>query len=66
MEQIGIKPGKIHRNLQVKNLVDLIAEKNEGLLTANNAISVKTGKYTGRSPDDRFIVDDEQTHNTVD
>ncbi len=66
LEQIGIKPGKIHRNLQVKNLVDLIAEKNEGLLTANNAISVKTGKYTGRSPDDRFIVDDEQTHNTVD
>ncbi|MGB6463856.1 MAG: phosphoenolpyruvate carboxykinase (ATP) [Nitrosotalea sp.] len=66
LEQIGIKPGKIHRNLQVKNLVDLIEEKNEGLLTANSAISVKTGKYTGRSPDDRFIVDDEQTHNTVD
>jgi len=66
LEQIGIKPRKIRRNLQVKNLVDIIAEKNEGLLTANSAISVKTGKYTGRSPDDRFIVDDEQTHNTVD
>ncbi|MDE1866186.1 MAG: phosphoenolpyruvate carboxykinase (ATP) [Thaumarchaeota archaeon] len=66
LEQIGIKPGTIHRNLQVKNLTDLIIGKNEGLLTANNAISVKTGKYTGRSPDDRFIVDNEQTHDTVD
>lgn len=66
LEQIGIKPKKIQRNLQIENLVDLTVQKNEGTLTANKAISVKTGKYTGRSPDDRFIVDDEQTHNTVD
>jgi len=66
LEQMSIKPGKIHRNLQVRKLIDLIAEKNEGILTANGSIAVKTGKYTGRSPDDRFIVDDEQTHNTVD
>lgn len=66
LEQIGIKPGKIQRNLQVQTLVDNIVKKNEGVLAANSSISVKTGKYTGRSPDDRFIVDDEQTHNTVD
>ena len=66
LEQMGIRPSKIQRNLPVKTLIDLIEEKNEGILTANGAIAVKTGKYTGRSPDDRFIVDDEQTHNTVD
>jgi phosphoenolpyruvate carboxykinase (ATP) len=66
LEEMSIKPGKIHRNLQVKKLVELILEKNEGILTANGAISVKTGKYTGRSPDDRFVVDDEETHKTVD
>ena len=66
LEEMGIKPRKIHRNLQVKKLIDLIVEKNEGVLTANGAISVRTGKYTGRSPDDRFIVDDEQTHDSVD
>lgn len=66
LEQMGIIPGKIYRNLKVKKLVDLIVEKNEGILTANGAVSVKTGKYTGRSPDDRFIVDDEETHSTVD
>ena len=66
LEQMGIKPAKIQRNLQVKDLIDLIEERNEGILTASGAMAVKTGKYTGRSPDDRFIVDDEQTHGTVD
>ena len=27
---------------------------------------MKTGKFTGRSPDDRYIVDDETTHNNID
>lgn len=27
---------------------------------------MRTGKYTGRSPEDRFIVDDAATHDTVD
>ena len=66
LEQMGITPGKIHRNFQVKKLIELVIEKNEALLTANGAVSVRTGKYTGRSPDDRFIVDDEQTHDSVD
>ena len=66
LQQMSIKPGKIHRNLPVKKIMDLIMEKNEGILTANGSVAVKTGKYTGRSPDDRFIVDDEQTHTTVD
>jgi phosphoenolpyruvate carboxykinase (ATP) len=64
--QMGIKPFKIQQNLQVENLIHFIEEKNEGILTANGAIAVKTGKYTGRSPDDRFIVDDKQTHDSVD
>jgi phosphoenolpyruvate carboxykinase (ATP) len=66
LEQMGVKPGKIHRNLPVKKLIDLIIEKNEGILTANGAVAIKTGKYTGRSPDDRFIVDNHETLNTVD
>lgn len=66
LEQMGIRPSKIHRNVAAKSLVDIIVEKNEGLLTANGSIAVRTGKYTGRSPDDRFIVDDEETHEGVD
>ena len=33
--------------------------------TELGAINVKTGIYTGRSPKDKFIVDDENSHNTV-
>ena len=36
-----------------------------GQETELGAINVKTGIYTGRSPKDKFIVDDENSHNTV-
>ena len=65
IEQFGIKPSKIHRNLSVTELVEIAVKKNEGIVTSTGSLSVKTGKYTGRSPDDRFIVYDDQTHDSV-
>jgi phosphoenolpyruvate carboxykinase (ATP) len=62
----GINPSKIYRNLSVEDLVNSAVERNEGIVTSNGALSVKTGKYTGRSPDDRFIVYDDMTHDTID
>ena len=44
-------------NLSVERLVDIALAKNEGILTSSNALLVYTGKYTGRSPDDKYIVD---------
>src|SRR5574338_645737 len=66
LEEMGIKTDSIHRNLPVENMVDLTVQKKEGFLTSTGALSVRTGKYTGRSPDDRYIVDDNETHNKVD
>lgn len=66
LEELGIKVGKINRNLPVKILVELAVQKNEGILASNGSLSVKTGKYTGRSPDDRYIIDDDETHDKVD
>jgi phosphoenolpyruvate carboxykinase (ATP) len=66
LKEEGIAISNVHRNLQVKSLVDIILDKNEGILTSNGSLSVRTGKYTGRSPDDRYIVDDSQTHTNVD
>lgn len=49
----------IHRQLSVPQLIEKILKLNEGSLTDTGAICVETGKYTGRSPMDRFIVHDE-------
>lgn len=65
LEEFGIISSNIHRNLSPQELVDLAVKKNEGIVTSTGSLSVKTGKYTGRSPDDRYIVYDDQTHDTV-
>ena len=63
--EFGINPSKIHRNLPVEKLVEISVQKNEGMVTSTGSLSVKTGKFTGRSPDDRFIVFDDLTHDKV-
>ena len=62
----GISPQSIHRNLPVEKLVEQSIKTNEGMLTSTGSLSVKTGKYTGRSPQDRYIIYDDETHETID
>jgi phosphoenolpyruvate carboxykinase (ATP) len=64
--EMEIEIGRVHHNLSVPSLVELIISRKEGVLSSTGALSVKTGKFTGRSPDDKYIVDDEVTHDTVD
>ncbi|MCM8569321.1 phosphoenolpyruvate carboxykinase (ATP) [Gramella jeungdoensis] len=49
-----------------EQLTDIIIDNNEGQLTDSGSIAINTGKYTGRSPKDRFIVKDEITEEKVD
>jgi len=56
----------IHPNLSVPLLVEKILSREEGVLSASGAVRATTGKYTGRSPNDRFIVRDEVTEDNVD
>ncbi len=60
-----LKTGTIYRNLSTASLVEAILERKEGLLSSTGSISVRTGKFTGRSPDDKYIVDDDVTHDSV-
>lgn len=53
-------------DLTTEELINRALEKGEGVLSGNEALTVNTGKRTGRSPKDRFIVKDDLTANTVD
>jgi phosphoenolpyruvate carboxykinase (ATP) len=67
LEVLGISPpGRIHYNLPASRLVEFALARQDGFLTESGALSVKTGKYTGRSPDDRFIVDSPEVHGEID
>ncbi len=57
---------KTYINLTAAELVDLALERKEGVLAANQALTVSTGARTGRSPKDRFIVKSPLTEKTVD
>ena len=67
LESLGIKnTGIIYYNLSVPQLVEHILARNEGVLGENGAVFVRTGKYTGRSPKDKFIVDEPSIHDEID
>lgn len=55
----------VHNQLSVPQLVEKVLSRGEGKLTSTGAISVATGKYTGRSPHDKFIVEEEITKDKI-
>jgi len=66
LEHVGIKStGKIRRNLDIDTLVKKSVERKEGIISKSGALSVFTGKYTGRSPNDRYIVDSPSIHDKI-
>ena len=49
---------RIRANLPAAELVEEAIRAGEGLIAADGPIVVRTGKHTGRSPKDKFIVDE--------
>ncbi|WP_156839349.1 phosphoenolpyruvate carboxykinase [Novosphingobium aquimarinum] len=56
---------KIHANFGTAKLVEHAIARGEGKLAADGPLVVETGKHTGRSAKDKFIVRDAETENTV-
>ena len=52
--------------LNTEELIDAAIKNGEGVLAANGALSLQTGERTGRSPNDRFIVQEDSTSSLID
>jgi len=55
----------VYHNVTVAKLIEMALQRKEGLLAENGAFIVSTGKYTGRSPKDKFIVDVPEVHDEI-
>jgi phosphoenolpyruvate carboxykinase (ATP) len=67
LDYLGIiNPTEVYRNATIPFLTERAVAKGEGILSETGALTVYTGKYTGRSPDDRFIVDEPSIHDLID
>ena len=60
-----IKAKNVYKNLSPAELIEEAVKRNEGMLTETGALLVKTGKYTGRSPKDKYIVDSAAVHDKI-
>ena len=55
----------VHHNLTPAELTEMAIRRNEGKLSNTGALVVTTGKYRGRLPQDKFIVDNDLVHNDI-
>ncbi|PEQ13293.1 phosphoenolpyruvate carboxykinase (ATP) [Novosphingobium sp. PC22D] len=66
LEKQGIvTKATVHANLGTAQLVEHAVRNGEGKLAADGPLVVETGKHTGRSAKDKFIVRDAETESTV-
>ncbi len=57
---------RVFRSLSPAALVEAALRLEEAKLTDTGALVAQTGAFTGRSPKDKFLVDDAQSHARVD
>jgi phosphoenolpyruvate carboxykinase (ATP) len=65
LESYGIKNAKVNYQLSSDELHKLTIDKGQGVESTSGALAVNTGEFTGRSPQDRFIVKDDITKDRV-
>jgi len=53
------------RDLSSSDLLRVAVERGEGILSSSGALVVSTGTFTGRSPDDKFIVDEADSRDAI-
>lgn len=57
--------GRIHRNLPTPALYEEALRRHEGILGSQGQLVVRTGKHTGRSPKDKFLVQEPSSQEKI-
>ena len=57
--------GNTFWNLSASSLIEEAICRDEGILSASGALLTLTGQHTGRSPNDRFIVEEESSNKNI-
>ncbi|GAA4775949.1 phosphoenolpyruvate carboxykinase [Stakelama sediminis] len=66
LRAMGIETNaELHWNLNTPQLVEQALKRGEGRLAKHGPLVVETGKHTGRSANDKFIVRDDETEQSV-
>lgn len=65
IEEIKSNAAQVFENLNPDQLVEKSVASGEGKVTDTGALAADTGKFTGRSPKDKFTVVDDLTRDTV-
>jgi phosphoenolpyruvate carboxykinase (ATP) len=63
---LDLSAARLIRQAGPARLVEHALQAGEGILAAHGALAVDTGKFTGRSPGDKFIVRDDLTRDLID
>tara|TARA_B000000532_G_scaffold29874_1_gene20484 strand:+ start:2678 stop:4294 length:1617 start_codon:yes stop_codon:yes gene_type:complete len=66
LESLGLHNiNQVHRNLSVESLIEETIKNGEGIIGPRGATIVDTGKFTGRSPKDKYIVDEPSSSDKI-
>jgi phosphoenolpyruvate carboxykinase (ATP) len=65
LEKLGIQNTQIRYQLTPDELHEITIASGQGVETETGALAINTGDFTGRSPQDRFIVKDDITKEKV-
>lgn len=57
--------GRVYGNLVTPALYEEVIRRREGMMALSGPLVVRTGHHTGRSANDKFLVDDQTTHKHV-
>jgi len=66
LEQLGLKDlSNVYWNLSTPELYEEAVKRGEGRIAHDGPLVVRTGQYTGRSANDKFVVEDDVSMDTV-